>query len=111
MLSSTILMCSTRIFDDAKFICKRRQEGAVLLDNLEIANISTILNFATSGEATALLAEFKISLNAYLKELVSSQVRTLADIIAFNQQFADLVSVQNENRFLSYVQVAMIYVQ
>ncbi|RQO89451.1 hypothetical protein POPTR_004G169400v4 [Populus trichocarpa] len=67
-----------------------RQEGAVLLDNLEIANISTILNFAASGEATALLAEFKISLNAYLKELVSSQVRTLADIIAFNQQFADL---------------------
>ncbi|KAL9354282.1 hypothetical protein Peur_052252 [Populus x canadensis] len=51
----------------------RRQEGAVLLDNLEIANISTILNFAASGEATALLAEFKISLNAYLKELVSSQ--------------------------------------
>ncbi|KAL9391320.1 hypothetical protein Peur_015240 [Populus x canadensis] len=56
-----------------------RQEGAVLLDNLEIANISTILNFAASGEATALLAEFKISLNAYLKEL-NAALSNLAEL-------------------------------
>jgi amidase len=45
-----------------------------------------------TAEGTALLAEFKISLNAYLKELVASPVRTLADVIAFNQKFADVVS-------------------
>lgn len=45
-----------------------------------------------NGEDTALFAEFKISLNDYLKELVSSPVRSLADVIAFNKKFADLVS-------------------
>ncbi|CAK9141815.1 unnamed protein product [Ilex paraguariensis] len=67
------------------------QKGAVLVDSLEIANIDVIMNFNLSGEATALLAEFKLSLNAYLKELVDSPVRSLADIIAFNQKFSDLV--------------------
>ncbi|KAI3446224.1 hypothetical protein Pfo_002889 [Paulownia fortunei] len=67
-----------------------RQNGAILVDNLEIANIDTILNSTLSGEATALLAEFKISLNAYMKELVASSVRSLADVIAFNQKFSDV---------------------
>jgi amidase len=71
-----------------------------LIDNLEIANIDVILNAALSGEATALLAEFKLSLNAYLKELVASPVRTLADVIAFNQKFSDLVSVSTKVSFI-----------
>ncbi|CAI9769826.1 unnamed protein product [Fraxinus pennsylvanica] len=36
------------------------------------------------------LAEFKISLNAYLKELVASPVQSLAEVIAFNKKFFDL---------------------
>ncbi|KAL9173775.1 hypothetical protein ABFS82_02G011300 [Erythranthe guttata] len=69
-----------------------RQNGAILVDNLEIANIDAILNATLSGEAITLLAEFKISLNTYLKELVASPVRSLAEVIAFNQEFSDVVS-------------------
>ncbi|XP_052311644.1 probable amidase At4g34880 isoform X2 [Populus trichocarpa] len=68
------------------------QRGAVLVDRLEIANMDTIST--GTAEGTALLAEFKISLNAYLKELVASPVRTLADVIAFNQKFADVENIK-----------------
>ena len=61
-----------------------------MVDHLEIANIDVI--YGSSGEGAALEAEFKISLNAYLKELVASPVRTLADVIAFNNKFSHLVS-------------------
>ncbi|KAH6832918.1 Amidase family protein [Perilla frutescens var. hirtella] len=71
-----------------------RKSGAILIDNLEIANINTILNATLSGEATTLLAEFKVSLNSYLKELVSSPVRSLADVIAFNQKFSDVEMIK-----------------
>ncbi|XAR72728.1 hypothetical protein NMG60_11019464 [Bertholletia excelsa] len=64
-----------------------RQSGAVLVGNLEIANI---LDFTVSGEAVALASEFKLPLNAYLKELVASPVRSLSDVIAFNQANAGL---------------------
>nr|XP_011457927.1 PREDICTED: putative amidase C869.01 isoform X2 [Fragaria vesca subsp. vesca] len=67
-----------------------RQGGAVLVDHLEIANIDTILNFNLSGEAIASLAEFKLAIDSYLKDLVVSPVRSLADIIAFNLKFSDV---------------------
>jgi len=41
------------------------------VDNLEIANVDVILNPSQSGELTAMLAEFKVTLNDYLKELIS----------------------------------------
>ncbi|KAL0907546.1 hypothetical protein M5K25_021961 [Dendrobium thyrsiflorum] len=63
-----------------------RLKGAILVDNIELKNVEIMQNVFASGEATALLAEFKLSLNAYLKDLVSSPVRSLADIIAFNNQ-------------------------
>lgn len=56
------------------------------MDNLEIANVSTILDPFQCGEEAVLLAEFKLSLNAYLSELEISPVRSLADIIAFNNE-------------------------
>ncbi|XP_062177290.1 probable amidase At4g34880 [Alnus glutinosa] len=61
-----------------------RQRGAVLVDNLKIANLAEY--YSSSSENTALLAEFKISLNEYLSELVSSPIRSLADAIAFNKK-------------------------
>ncbi|PON83435.1 LOW QUALITY PROTEIN: Amidase [Trema orientale] len=70
------------------------QRGAILIDNLEIANIDVILNFTLSGEAVASLAEFKLSLNDYLEDLVVSPVRSLADIIAFNIKFSDLEKIK-----------------
>ena len=61
-----------------------------MVDHLEIANTDVILSF--SEEDAALEAELKISMNACLKELVASPVRTLADVIAFNNKFSHLVS-------------------
>ncbi|KAF3945566.1 hypothetical protein CMV_028072 [Castanea mollissima] len=44
-----------------KHLDRPRQEGAILVDNLEIANIDAILNVGTS-ERTALMIEFKTGL-------------------------------------------------
>lgn len=69
------------------------REGAILIDKLEIAGLDTILNVTASGEAVATIAQFKIAINAYLKSLITSRVRSLADIIAFNQKFGDLEKI------------------
>ncbi|KAK8951791.1 hypothetical protein KSP39_PZI004802 [Platanthera zijinensis] len=61
-------------------------KGAELIDNLRLKNERVIQNYTTSGQSTLLLAEFKISVNAYLKDLVSSPSRSLADVIAFNKR-------------------------
>ncbi|XP_010447023.1 PREDICTED: putative amidase C869.01 [Camelina sativa] len=66
-----------------------RREGAIVIDNLSIPNIEVIMDWTESGEEMALLSEFKMSLNAYLKELVESPVRSLADVIAYNEKFAE----------------------
>ncbi|KAJ9178828.1 hypothetical protein P3X46_010677 [Hevea brasiliensis] len=55
-----------------------RQKGAILIDHWEISNIDEILN--ATGSA----------INAYLKQLLKSPVRTLADLIAFNKKFSNL---------------------
>ncbi|KAK7264166.1 hypothetical protein RJT34_31771 [Clitoria ternatea] len=67
-----------------------RQRGATVLDNLEIENLSIILNPMQSGEIKTMLAEFKLSINDYLQELVYSPVRSLAEIIEFNINHPDL---------------------
>lgn len=79
-----------------------------MIDNLEIANIKTILNPNLSGEATAVLAEFKVSLNSYLKDLVSSPVRSLADVIAFNQKFPKEVRIHLQIKASSYIKMIKI---
>lgn len=80
------------IFED--HLATLRQGGAILIDHLEITNIDSILDSTSSGEEAAMLAEFKLSLNAYLKELVASPVRSLADVIAFNQKFSNLEKIK-----------------
>lgn len=64
-----------------------------MLDNLQIPNIDIIMDPNQSGEEIALLTEFKLSINQYLQELVKSPVRSLADIISFNDNNPDLVCV------------------
>ncbi|KAK4562336.1 hypothetical protein RGQ29_004998 [Quercus rubra] len=64
------------------------ERGAILVDNLKIANLGEI--YSSSYEETALVAEFKICINSYLKELVDSPVRSLADLIAFNKENSEL---------------------
>ncbi|KAJ9550610.1 hypothetical protein OSB04_014655 [Centaurea solstitialis] len=72
-----------------------RQQGAILIDNLEIAGLDTIFNATASGEAVATIAEFKIAINGYLEALVTSPVRSLTEIIAFNKKFPDLEKLAN----------------
>ena len=62
---------------------KMRELGAVIVDP---ADIPTAQRMAESkNEETVLLFELKAGLNAYLADLASSPVRTLADVIAFNE--------------------------
>ncbi|KAF2932863.1 hypothetical protein DAI22_04g032200 [Oryza sativa Japonica Group] len=61
-----------------------RKQGAVVIENLDIANLAVIQDVLNNGEQIVLAAEFKSSLNTYLSDLSYSPVRSLADIIAFN---------------------------
>lgn len=70
-----------------------RQKGAVLVDNLEIPNINLVYTAMFDAQDIALTAEFKMDLNAYLKKLVHSRVRSLADVIAFNKISASVSTV------------------
>ncbi|KAI5388064.1 hypothetical protein KIW84_073957 [Lathyrus oleraceus] len=70
------------IFED--LLNDLRERGATLVDNLEVENLSIILDPFQSGEVTILLSEFKLSINKYLQELTYSPVRSLAEIIEFN---------------------------
>lgn len=64
-----------------------RALGAEVIDPV---NIPTAKRMDTSNsEITVLLFELKAGLNKYLAELVSSPVRTLEDIIAFNIEHAE----------------------
>ncbi|KAG2565193.1 hypothetical protein PVAP13_7NG000300 [Panicum virgatum] len=78
-----------------------KRNGAVI-----IADLDVIQNATVSGELAALAAEFKISLNAYLSDLSFSPVRSLADIIEFNnahpdeemlKQFGQLIFLVSKN--------------
>jgi amidase len=63
-----------------------------VIENLDITNLDVIQNATVSGELAALAAEFKIALNSYLSDLSFSPVRSLAEIIAFNNAHPDEVS-------------------
>uniref|UniRef100_A0A8I6XB90 Amidase domain-containing protein n=2 Tax=Hordeum vulgare subsp. vulgare TaxID=112509 RepID=A0A8I6XB90_HORVV len=84
-----------------------RKHGAVVVDNLHVAaNPTALLDDISSNEGIAMQAEFKLSINAYLADLLYSPVRSLADIIAFNNKHPveermkdfgqdDLIAAQN----------------
>jgi amidase len=64
-----------------------RTLGAEIIDPANILTAS--LMSQSKNEEIVLLHELKADLNAYLAELTSSSVRTLSDIIAFNQLHAE----------------------
>ena len=64
-----------------------RERGAIIIDNADIPTVEQIAS--SEGEMTVLLYEFKADLNAYLTELTDTSMRTLADIIAFNNAHAN----------------------
>src|SRR5574341_1767092 len=59
--------------------------GAVIVDPADIPNVSD----AFGPEFTVLLFEFKADMASYLSELTNTSMRTLADLIAFNDAHAD----------------------
>ncbi|CAI8616796.1 unnamed protein product [Vicia faba] len=61
-----------------------RKRGATVVDNLEVENLSIVLDPLQSGEMITLIPEFKLSINKYLQELIHSPVKSLAEIIEFN---------------------------
>jgi amidase len=63
-----------------------RDLGAKLIDPADITGVRDIFG----PEFTVLLYEFKADLNAYLADLESSSVRTLAEVIDFNNVHADI---------------------
>lgn len=72
-----------------------------MVDNLKIENIDEIMS--DGSEEIALSFEFKLSLNSYLKDLVASPVKSLADVIAFNEKNSKLVSIQNSKLVMCMV--------
>ncbi|MED6113761.1 hypothetical protein PIB30_073860 [Stylosanthes scabra] len=68
-----------------------RKSYAILVDNLEIDNINEINS--DQSEDIAMEIEFKLALNAYLKDLVASPVRSLADVIAFNKKHSKVEKI------------------
>lgn len=80
-----------------------RQRGATIVDDLEITDTEVILDPYRSGEVVAMLAEFKLAITDYLKELITSPVRSLADVIAFNMDNPDL---ENANQYGQEILIA-----
>ena len=74
-----------RVFDEA--LAAMRELGAELIDPVEIAHVSEL----EEPELEVLLYEFKADVEAYLATLPPEQpYRTLADLIAFNAENADV---------------------
>lgn len=67
-------------------LAEMKRLGAILVDP---ADIETAEEFAGSSELDVLLYELKANLNAYLAALPNPRVRTLADVIAFNEKNRD----------------------
>jgi len=61
--------------------------GAIIIDHTDIPTAQQMSS--SQSELHVLLYELKADLNAYLGELTTSPVRSLADIIAFNNIHAD----------------------
>ncbi|XP_071723042.1 probable amidase At4g34880 [Rutidosis leptorrhynchoides] len=58
-----------------------------------------ILNSGKNGEMTAMLAGFKIAVKEYLEKLVTSPVRSLADVIAFIESNPDLEKTKEYGQY------------
>ena len=68
-------------------IDRMRKLGAEIIDPADISTIKQTT--ASASEVKVLLWEFKTDLNKYLSELVNSPVRSLEEIIHFNEQHAE----------------------
>ena len=72
-----------RLMEEA--IAVLRDRGAVIVDPIDLAASGALRR----AETEVLFYEFKAGLNAYLQNLRSPPIRSLADLIAFNERHAD----------------------
>ncbi|OMO92850.1 Amidase [Corchorus olitorius] len=71
-----------------------RQRGAVLVEISDTSKFVSVYSSKEDYEGIAMTAEFKLALNSYLKDLVVSPVRSLKDVIAFNNKFSKLEKIK-----------------
>ncbi|OMO74458.1 Amidase [Corchorus capsularis] len=71
-----------------------RQGGAVLVEISDASKFFSVYSSKENYEGIAMTAEFKLALNSYLKDLVVSPVRSLKDVIAFNNKFSKLEKIK-----------------
>ena len=72
-----------RLMEEA--IAVLRDRGAVIIDPIDLAASGALRR----AETEVLFHEFKAGLNAYLQNLRNPPIRSLADLIAFNERHAD----------------------
>ena len=72
-----------RLMEEA--IAVLRDRGAVIVDPIDLAANGALRR----AETEVLFYEFKAGLNAYLQNLRNPPIRSLADLIAFNERHAD----------------------
>jgi amidase len=66
---------------------RMRELGAEIIDNADILTAKQMRD--SESELTVFFYEFKADLNAYLAELVESPVRSMEEVIAFNNAHAE----------------------
>lgn len=71
-----------RLMEEALAVLRAR--GAVIVDPIDLAAGAALRR----AETEVLLHEFKAGLNAYLARLPNPPIRSLADLIAFNERYA-----------------------
>ncbi|KAL3515017.1 hypothetical protein ACH5RR_021919 [Cinchona calisaya] len=71
-----------------------RKRGAVLVDIVDTADFDIIVSSMNNDQYKAMNVEFKIALNAYLEQLVTSPVRSLAEAIVFNEKHSKLEKIE-----------------
>lgn len=81
-----------------------RQRGAVIVDDLEITDIDIILSPKRSGELTVMLADFKLLLNDYLKELITLQSDHLQMLLPSTISILNWRNSKNMDKPLSFNQ-------
>ncbi|KAK8511437.1 hypothetical protein V6N13_024074 [Hibiscus sabdariffa] len=71
-----------------------RQRGAVLVEDLDASKFMEAYNGIKEYEILAMTAEFKLAINSYLQNLEVSSVRSLEDLIEFNNKNSDLEKIE-----------------
>ncbi|KAE8680876.1 Amidase family protein isoform 3 [Hibiscus syriacus] len=77
------------------------ERGAVLVEHMDTSKFMEAINGIQDYEILATTAEFKLAINSYLENLEVSSVRSLKDLIEFNNKTpAEKIEEYGQERFL-----------